>query len=120
MSVASSAAKEIFQKVDSFLKAFETTSGYSRETKTVTSLSDPRVTQLYYRALNTLLGDRAATLDDLAERFADYIEAAETISTKSNPKTLSKLMEFCLAVHRELLADTYRAYSERSHARRDP
>lgn len=70
-------------------------------------LIDPATVDIYNRAVSHLTNVTANTIDELATEIRKYVEKFNRDITLVGPEDLLTMRNFCLALHRELLAETY-------------
>ena len=73
---------------------------------------DPRTVDVYNRALCHLTRTEISTIDELANKISSYIDAFKEDINSAEPKSIAAMRDFCLAIHRELLAETYERHNE--------
>ena len=76
------------------------------------SMVDPRTVDVYSRAVNHLTQSNIGTLDDLANKIRVYLDAFSQDLNTANPESITAMRDFCLAIHRELLTETYDQHNE--------
>ena len=84
--------------------------GLRRDINTGDALSrlvDPRTVDIYNRTVFHLTKIHANTVDELAAQIRKYADSFKRGVTAIAGDDLSSLREFCIALHRELLSETY-------------
>ncbi len=78
------------------------------------SHTDPRTVDLYSRAVTHLTNARVSTVAELAAKIQQVANAFTKEIAAADPADLRKMRDFCLALHRELLAEAYGRHAESS------
>ena len=76
------------------------------------SHTDPRTVDLYSRAVMHLTNARISTVTELATKIRQVADAFTRDIGIADPADLRKMRDFCLALHSELLAETYDRHAE--------
>ncbi len=74
--------------------------------------TDPKTLDIYSRAVTHLTKVRLSTIGELAAKIREIADAFTKDIKAVNPDDLQKMRDFCLALHRELLAETYDRHIE--------
>jgi hypothetical protein len=75
-------------------------------------LADPRTVDIYNRAVFHLTKIHTNTMEELASAVQKYIVTFVQNAGPRNSADLAQMRDFCLALHRELLAETYSRFGE--------
>lgn len=75
-------------------------------------IHDPRDVEIYRRAIDSASRVRVNDMDELDRSVESVIEGFKCHSSGSNNNGLEKFRDFCLALHRELLAESSRVRGE--------
>ena len=84
--------------------------GFDRDITNADALSrlvDSRGIDIYNRTLQELSAKQANTIDELAHEIQRYVHAFRREPNALSVEELTAIKDFCLALHREILAESY-------------
>lgn len=100
------------QVIDSLIEYLGLRSETMETGEALRCMVDPRTVDVYNRALHHLTRAKISTIDELADKIGSYLEAFSENLDTAKPESISAMRDFCLAIHRELLAETFDRYSD--------